>query len=96
MKNQQAFLLLFIFFILSSTSFSQVLHHQMFVAQGAKVSTASGLVVSQSIGQQSMAGSYSKNGVTVQQGFQQYAISKIVLVVPDDKAITTIVYPNPL
>jgi hypothetical protein len=41
-----------------------------------------------------MAGSYSKNGVTVQQGFQQY-ISKIVLVVPDDKAITTIVYPNP-
>jgi hypothetical protein len=57
----------------------------MFVAQG-KVSTASGLVVSQSIGQQSMAGSYSKNGVTVQQGFQQYAISK-VLVVPDDKAI---------
>jgi hypothetical protein len=58
----------------------------MFVAQGAKVS-ASGLVVSQSIGQQSMAGSYSKNGVTVQQGFQQYAISKIVLVVPDDKAL---------
>jgi hypothetical protein len=36
-----------------------------------------------------------KNGVTVQQGFQQYAISKIVLVVPDDK-VTTIVYPNPL
>jgi hypothetical protein len=59
----------------------------MFVAQGAKVSTASGLVVSQSIGQQSMAGSYSKNGVTVQQGFQQYAISKIVLVVPDDKGL---------
>jgi hypothetical protein len=33
-----------------------------------------------------MAGSY-KNGVTVQQGFQQYAISKIVLVVPDDKGL---------
>lgn len=96
MKKQQAtFLLLFIFFILSSATFSQVLHHQMFVAQGATVSTASGLIVSQSIGQQSVAGSYSKNGVTVQQGFQQYAISKIALVIPDDKAITTIMYPNP-
>jgi hypothetical protein len=77
--------LLFIFFILSSTSFLRS-YTIRFVAQGAKVSTASGLVVSQSIGQQSMAGS-SKNGVTVQQGFQQYAISKIVLVVPDDKGL---------
>jgi hypothetical protein len=51
-------LLLFIFFILSSTSFSGLTPSD--VAQGAKVSTASGLVVSQSIGQQSMAGSYSK------------------------------------
>jgi hypothetical protein len=96
MKNQQAsFLLLFIFFILSSASFSQVLHHQMFVAQGAKVSTASGLIVSQSIGQHSVSGSYSSKGVIVQQGFQQFAISKTALVIPDDEAITTIIYPNP-
>jgi hypothetical protein len=57
----------------------------MFVAQGAKVS-ASGLVVSQyrpaEYGRKLL-----KNGVTVQQGFQQYAISKIVLVVPDDKRL---------
>jgi hypothetical protein len=96
MKNQQAsFLLLFIFFILSSASFSQVLHHQMFVAQGAKTSTSSGLIVSQSIGQQSIAGSYSSKTVSVQQGFQQFAMSKEILIIPDNKAITTIIYPNP-
>jgi hypothetical protein len=58
----------------------------MFVAQGAKVSTQ--WVSCKSIDRPAEYGrKLLKNGVTVQQGFQQYAISKIVLVVPDDKGL---------
>lgn len=96
-KRRIKFLLAFAFFVLSNiAAISQVLHHQMFVAQGNKVYTSSGLIVSQSIGQHSVAGNYSSKTMTVQQGFQQFLLSNIVGVIPASKGITIIAYPNPV
>lgn len=81
--------------LVGTSAFSQVLHHQMFTAQGSSTHTKSGLVVNQSIGQFSIAGTYSKSGLIVQQGFQQYGIFKLSVVVPFDDGITTTLYPNP-
>lgn len=64
------FICLIIF--LSAISFNaQKLHHQTISSLGNAASSSRGLYVSQSIGQQSIAGSHSKNGVVYVQGFQQ-------------------------
>jgi hypothetical protein len=79
-------------------AFSQnkvVLHHQMLASQGNRVLTSNGLYVSQSIGQQSIAGNYIKNGMLVQQGFQQYELFKTIMESPEDGGVTTSFYPNP-
>lgn len=72
---------------------SQNLHHQMISAQGKSVEIANGMLVSQSIGQQSAIGNYNKE-YTVGQGFQQSNWKKYV-----NNNITanisTITYPNP-
>lgn len=54
--------------------------------------TSSGLVVSQSIGQSSPSGTFKNSEMVVQQGFQQYAISKYSF---SDSGIRTKIYPNP-
>nr|WP_315212284.1 T9SS type A sorting domain-containing protein [uncultured Flavobacterium sp.] len=73
--------------------FSQNLHHQMISSQGNSVEIANGMLISQTIGQQSAIGN-NTNGYTVGQGFQQsnwrkYVNNNIVT------AISTITYPNP-
>lgn len=81
--------------LVGNSAFSQVLHHQMFTAQGSSTHTKSGLVVNQSIGQFSISGTHSKGGLIVQQGFQQNGMFKPSMVIPYDDGITTTVYPNP-
>jgi Secretion system C-terminal sorting domain len=71
---------------------AQVLHHQAVLSQGSKTLTQSGFVVSQSIGQISPSGTFKNPGVVVQQGFQQYAVTKYNITSND---IVTRVYPNP-
>ncbi|WP_396170141.1 T9SS type A sorting domain-containing protein [Flavobacterium sp.] len=82
-----------ILLFISGSIFGQDLHHQMISAQGKSVEIANGMLVSQSIGQQSAIGNY-KNGYTVGQGFQQSNWKKYV-----NNNITTnistITYPNP-
>lgn len=76
------------------TVYSQTLHHQMLSAQGTSKVLSDGTYISQTIGQQSVIGTYTQEGVTYGQGFQQSTWSKY-LNSNTNNAITTVVYPNP-
>ena len=88
-------MLKYLFLLISSISFSQSLHHQMLSAQGTSTTLSNGVFVSQSIGQQSVIGNYTKDGVTYGQGFQQSAWSKYIKQNDALSSITTTTYPNP-
>jgi len=75
----------------------QVLHHQMLSSQGTTNQISGGIVVRQSIGQQSIIGNSTNNNSTVMQGFQQslwgqYIASNLAIV---DDGIKIVTYPNP-
>ena len=74
--------------------YGQVLHHQMISAQGKSVVLPNKIILSQSIGQQSVVGT-TTSGITIQQGFQQNYWSKLIAkeTLPQELKITT--YPNP-
>lgn len=95
-KIQLQFLVVFVFLSSIDLAFSQGLHHQMLASQVTSATTGSGLIVSQSIGQLSMGGTYSKNGLIVQQGFQQSKRVVKVKSVPSYNVVTTTVFPNPV
>lgn len=71
----------------------QILHHQMISAQGTSKKVANDIVISQSIGQSSIAGTSSLNFV-IQQGFQQSMWTKYIAL-NQAEAIKIITYPNP-
>lgn len=77
--------------------FGQVLHHQMLSSQGQSTTLSTGLLINQTIGQQSATGSSSNTNFVVMQGFQQSTWGKYIasnsLAVIDPIQITT--YPNP-
>jgi hypothetical protein len=77
-----------------STLYSQELHHQMLSAQGASKELSNGIYISQTIGQQSVIGNYTKDGKTYGQGYQQSIWSKYIQSTANNP-ITTVVYPNP-
>lgn len=86
------------FLLLFSITFQgQVLHHQMLSSQGYTTKMSPGLLIKQTIGQQSATGNYSQKDYVVIQGFQQglwanyIASNKVDFV----EGIRTIAYPNP-
>ncbi|MSP84907.1 MAG: T9SS type A sorting domain-containing protein [Flavobacteriaceae bacterium] len=81
-----------LFFLVTFSGFSQSLHHQMLSSQGTST-TAGGLKISQTIGQQSVIGNYRGTEVMVGQGFQQSRLMKTVK--PSVITLTTTTYPNP-
>ena len=84
-----------LFFVLISPLliFSQELHHEMISSQGKSVELDSGIYVSQTIGQHSIA-SYSIDNLTVQQGYQQSFWSSLINT--NEEFSTEInFYPNP-
>lgn len=83
----------FALLLLFNVSMAQQLHHQMLSSQGKSTVLSNGMLVSQTIGQQSAIGNHT-NGVTVGQGFQQ---SHWVKYVNSNTSvnIATITYPNP-
>lgn len=87
-------LLVLVAFLSFSSLYSQDLHHQMLSSQGASKELPNGVYVSQTIGQQSVIGNYTKDGKTYGQGFQQSLWSKYISANANN-AITTITYPNP-
>lgn len=84
---------MWIFLSLTLSTFSQDLHHQMLSSQGKITLLSNGMMVSQTIGQQSVIGNQT-NGVTVGQGFQQSLWAKYVSSNVANQ-ITTTTYPNP-
>ncbi len=64
-------LLLLVILLSNNFLYSQELHHQMLSAQGKSTVLANGTYVSQTIGQQSVIGNYTRDGKTYGQGFQQ-------------------------
>ncbi len=86
----------FLFFILLNLSvYSQSLHHQMLSAQGTTTQLTNGVYVSQTIGQQSVIGTSTKDGVTYSQGYQQSVWSTYFKQNAVLSSITTTTYPNP-
>jgi hypothetical protein len=79
--------------LFTSRIYSQNLHHQMLSTQGTSKVLSNGMLVSQTIGQQSAIGNHT-NGITVGQGFQQSHWAKFL---NSNVAvqITTTTYPNP-
>ena len=71
-------LVLLLFFYFTLKSYSQVLHHQMISSQGNSLKTANGMIIFQSIGQQSAVGNFKKDYL-VQQGFQQSLWGKYII-----------------
>ena len=87
-------LLLLVFLFSFSTLYSQELHHQMLSAQGSSKELSNGIYVSQTIGQQSVIGNYTKDGKTYGQGFQQSLWGRYIGS-NSNNSITTVTYPNP-
>jgi hypothetical protein len=83
----------YLFLIFTITFQGQVLHHEMLSSQGISKKMSDGLMISQTIGQQSFIGNFNKNYV-VMQGFQQSLWFKHV---PSNSLenIKAIIYPNP-
>lgn len=81
------------FYLISTFSFSQSLHHQMLSAQGGSATTQTGFVIKYTVGQQSVTGTKTGN-VIIQQGFQQSNWDKIIAT-NNLAIINTITYPNP-
>jgi|GEM_PF-1059764 len=52
-------------------------------------------IVSQSVGQTSVIGTYTKKGYTIRQGFQQPSNSSITILQYSDNLLDATVYPNP-
>jgi hypothetical protein len=83
-----------LFLLFSFQVFSQNLHHQMISSQGKTNILSNGMLVSQTIGQQSAVGNYQNGKVTFGQGFQQSNWNKILRSNTYEN-ISTVTYPNP-
>ena len=85
-----------LFFILLNLSvYGQSLHHQMLSSQGTSTPLSNGAYVSQTIGQQSVIGTYIKDCVTYSQGYQQSVWSNYLKQNDALSSISTTTYPNP-
>ena len=91
--NYKIILLVFFVFV---TSNAQELYKQTILSQGATSNLESGLIISQSIGQESVIGNFSNDNVKIIQGFQQpfwtRLISNSSAVIP----IEITHFPNPI
>lgn len=87
----------YLLLLFSVSFYGQVLHHQMISSQGASTKTADGLIIKQTIGQQSLIGTSGNKNYVVMQGFQQSLWGKYIASnnVETIEGIKIITYPNP-
>lgn len=87
----------YLFLLFSITFQGQVLHHQMLSSQGTSTKTANGLIISQTVGQQSLTGTSGNKEYVVMQGFQQSLWGKYIASNHIDaiEGVKTTTYPNP-
>ena len=87
----------YLLLIFTITFQGQTLHHHMLSAQGTSTQMTNGLLVKQTVGQQSIIGTSSAKDYVVIQGFQQSLWAKYIASNKVDavEGISTITYPNP-
>lgn len=73
----------------------QILHHQMLSSQGGVTHLPNGIIVKQTIGQQSVTGNYIDKNLIAGQGFQQSAIMRKGTPQVVINPVITTSYPNP-
>jgi hypothetical protein len=87
--------ILFVFFIVVSTN-AQELYKQTILSQGATSNLESGLIISQSIGQESVIGNFSNDNVKIIQGFQQPFWTRLISNSSSVIPIEITHFPNPI
>lgn len=87
----------YLLLLFSVSFYGQVLHHQMISSQGTSTETADGLIIKQTIGQQSLIGTSGNKKYVVMQGFQQSLWGKYIASnnIEPIEGIKTTTYPNP-
>jgi hypothetical protein len=88
------FFLISISFLFSINVLPAQLHHQMLSSQGSTSKTNNGVIVTQTIGQQSVIGNHTNNGFDIGQGFQQANWARIILEETTPEFVVSL-YPNP-
>ena len=84
----------YIFLLFASSTVSAQLHHQMLSSQGSTSKTNNGVIVTQTIGQQSITGNYNLDYFDIGQGFQQANWSRFIIEGTSPEFEVSI-YPNP-
>ena len=93
MKNIKINLVVSIFFMFTLFTFSQEIQREVISSQGESVELDSGIYVTQTIGQHSVA-SYSIDNLTIQQGYQQSFWNSLINSNEEFNVDITF-YPNP-
>lgn len=84
----------YILLLFATTTVSAQLHHQMLSSQGSTSKTNSGVIATQTIGQQSVTGNYEINYFKFGKGFQQANWGRIIIEGTSPEFEVTI-HPNP-
>ncbi|MBP4142163.1 T9SS type A sorting domain-containing protein [Flavobacterium sp. P4023] len=84
----------YLLLLFCSTFYGQILHHQMISSQSKSATLSNGMLVKQTVGQQSVIGN-SKGDFIVIQGFQQNYWAKLLTDVPIKGNLVVTTYPNP-
>lgn len=88
-------IIFFVFFVFVSTN-AQELYKQTILSQGATSNLESGLIISQSIGQESVIGNFSNDNVKIIQGFQQPFWTRLISNSSSVIPIEITHFPNPI
>ena len=88
-------IILFVFFVFVSTN-AQELYKQTILSQGATSNLESGLIISQSIGQESVIGNFSNDNMKIIQGFQQPFWTRLISNSSSIIPIEITHFPNPI
>ena len=88
--------IIFITLICPTIFVAQTLHHETLGAQGKTTTLESGIVISQSVGQQSISGNYFSGNSKIIQGFQQPFWSKLISSSSSIDTIEISYFPNPI
>ena len=93
--NHNYKIIFFVFFVFTSTN-AQELYKQTILSQGATSNLESGLIISQSIGQESVIGNFSNDNVKIIQGFQQPFWARLISNSSSLIPIEITHFPNPI
>lgn len=93
--NHNYKIIFFVFFVFASTN-AQELYKQTILSQGATSNLESGLIISQSIGQESVIGNFSNDNMKIIQGFQQPFWTRLISNSSSIIPIEITHFPNPI